>query len=158
MTDHAPKPAVAAMKAISLWQPWASLWLIEGAKLHETRSWPTRHRGPLAVHASKRIVGPEDFLFGEVEEIDKALGISDVPGAWEQMPRGGIIGIVEIVDCQSTAIVTPAPLDLMFGNFEAGRYAWRRAPNPVRLAEPVYCRGFQGIWNLPPNITEKLHD
>jgi hypothetical protein len=42
------------MKAISLWQPWASLW-VSGRKIHETRSWRTRHRGWLAVHAARRI-------------------------------------------------------------------------------------------------------
>jgi hypothetical protein len=38
------------MKALSLWQPWATLVSI-GAKRIETRSWPTKYRGPLAIHA-----------------------------------------------------------------------------------------------------------
>jgi hypothetical protein len=41
------------VRALSLWQPWASL-VAEGIKTIETRSWGTRHRGPLAIHASKR--------------------------------------------------------------------------------------------------------
>lgn len=40
------------MKALSLWQPWASLVAI-GAKTIETRSWSTSYRGPLAIHAAK---------------------------------------------------------------------------------------------------------
>ena len=43
------------MKAISLWQPWGSLWL-SPAKRHETRHWQTRHRGKLLVHAAKKLV------------------------------------------------------------------------------------------------------
>lgn len=39
------------LKALTLTQPWASLVAI-GAKEIETRSWTTRHRGWLAIHAA----------------------------------------------------------------------------------------------------------
>ena len=45
------------MKAISLWQPWASL-IAAGAKPYETRSWaPPRELigQPIAIHAAKKI-------------------------------------------------------------------------------------------------------
>lgn len=42
------------MKALTLWQPWASLVAL-GAKTIETRSWSTRYRGPLAIHASAAV-------------------------------------------------------------------------------------------------------
>ena len=42
------------MKALSLWQPWASL-IAAGVKRFETRHWETRHRGPIAIHAAKRL-------------------------------------------------------------------------------------------------------
>lgn len=41
------------MKAISLWQPWASLVAL-GVKTIETRSWSTKYRGPLTIHAAAR--------------------------------------------------------------------------------------------------------
>ncbi len=41
------------MKAISLWQPWATLVAL-GIKQTETRHWATKHRGQLAIHAAKR--------------------------------------------------------------------------------------------------------
>ena len=41
------------MKAITLRQPWASLVAL-GVKAIETRSWSTRYRGPLAIHAAAR--------------------------------------------------------------------------------------------------------
>lgn len=40
------------MKAISLWQPWASL-MQTGAKTWETRSWKTNYRGPLVICSTK---------------------------------------------------------------------------------------------------------
>jgi hypothetical protein len=39
------------MKALSLYQPYASLIAI-GAKTIETRHWATKYRGPLAIHAT----------------------------------------------------------------------------------------------------------
>lgn len=43
---------IEPMKAITIWQPWAMLIaLLE--KGNETRGWPTKHRGPLAIHAAK---------------------------------------------------------------------------------------------------------
>src|ERR1700694_3122793 len=43
----------SAMKALSLWQPWASL-IAMGLKEFETRHWATSYRGPLVIHAAKR--------------------------------------------------------------------------------------------------------
>lgn len=41
------------MKAITLWQPWATAMAM-GVKRIETRSWFTRHRGDLLICAAKR--------------------------------------------------------------------------------------------------------
>lgn len=46
---------MAELKAVSLWQPWATL-IRAGAKTIETRSWATKHRGRIAIHAAKRPV------------------------------------------------------------------------------------------------------
>lgn len=44
------------MKALTIRQPWASLIAV-GAKSIETRSWPTKYRGELLIHAG--LVRPE---------------------------------------------------------------------------------------------------
>ena len=84
------------MKALSLWQPWASLWC-SPAKIHETRHWPLRHRGKLVVHAAKKFV----------RDVDPALETildSDFGSHWGlELPTGALIGIVAIIDCQPTA-------------------------------------------------------
>lgn len=53
------------MKALTLWQPWASLVAL-GVKTIETRSWSTSHRGPLAIHASKHPIS-EKHVVGDWE-------------------------------------------------------------------------------------------
>lgn len=40
------------MKVISVQQPFATL-LVQGHKIIETRSWKTKHRGPILIHASE---------------------------------------------------------------------------------------------------------
>jgi len=40
------------MKAITIHQPYASL-IACGAKIYETRSWATKYRGKIAIHAGK---------------------------------------------------------------------------------------------------------
>lgn len=41
-------------RTLSVRQPWATL-LVTGVKLTENRSWPTRMRGPLLIHAAGRV-------------------------------------------------------------------------------------------------------
>lgn len=41
------------MRALTLWQPWAQLVAL-GVKVIETRSWGTKYRGPLLIHAAAR--------------------------------------------------------------------------------------------------------
>lgn len=48
------------MKALSIVQPWAHLIEL-GYKTIETRTWPTRYRGPLLIVSSKRKVTAEEY-------------------------------------------------------------------------------------------------
>ncbi len=87
------------MKAITIWQPWASLLAI-GAKRYETRGWATKYRGPIAIHAAKKdpckipLIGLEEFDAAAGEELTKAgLG-----STWFLLPRGEIIATAELVN------------------------------------------------------------
>jgi hypothetical protein len=87
------------MKAITIWQPWASLLAI-GAKKYETRSWPTKYRGTIAIHAAKKdpckipLIGLEKFDAAAGTELERAgLG-----STWFLLPRGKIIATAELVD------------------------------------------------------------
>jgi hypothetical protein len=80
------------MKAISVRQPWA--WLIaSGHKRVENRTWSTRYRGPVLIHASKSPVSEDDAEV--IRVVAGELGIH-IPS---DLPIGGIIGQAEIVDC-----------------------------------------------------------
>ena len=67
---------------------WASL-IVSGAKDVENRTWPTRYRGPVLVHASQR---PDAI---SSDEIERRFGVRLL----STLPLGGIVGLTEIVDC-----------------------------------------------------------
>ena len=85
---------------IAIRQPWA--WLImHGGKDIENRTWPTKVRGRVLIHASKGVTKAE---WRESWEWVRKFR----PEAWAKgcreiqegtIERGGIIGSVEIVDC-----------------------------------------------------------
>lgn len=78
------------MIALSIRQPWAYL-IAAGIKDIENRDWPTKVRGPFAIHAAKA-VPTED----EIADIENEF---DVVIPREKLQYGGIIGVAEIVDC-----------------------------------------------------------
>lgn len=136
------------MKAISLWQPWASLWCSD-AKLHETRHWPTSHRGWLLVHAAKRKI--DDFAGDRLDDICDSLWGHH----WGmELPRGALVGMVNLVGCTSTDMMPighQSTDDYECGDFAEGRYAWRRAAFRV-FATAIPYRGRQGMFEVPDNI------
>lgn len=83
------------MKAISIRQPWA--WLIvNGYKDIENRTWNTKYRGPVLIHAAQGLTRREyDEACAMV--VDRMIQI-DIPEL-EDLDRGGIVGIATITDC-----------------------------------------------------------
>lgn len=140
------------MRAISLWQPWASLWC-SPLKIHETRHWATKHRGWLAVHAAKHF--EKDFPPVFADMLRQQFGAS-----WfNDLPAGAVIGKVNLLDCLPTEHVYPdgalrsfeEERDHRCGDFDSGRFAWKRGEFML-LHEPVPFRGLQAIFNVPDEI------
>ena len=138
------------MKAISLWQPWASLWVC-GRKKFETRSWSTNYGGRLLVHAAKRVVSDiPDELYAICEEEFGLL--------WEgTLPTGALIGVCDRVVCITTEAVLETSQfrqssvddeEAAMGNFAPGRFAWDPF-NMRELDKLVPFRGMQGLFTVP---------
>lgn len=152
------------MKAITLWQPYASLVAIN-KKPHETRSWPTKYRGPIAIHAG---VKPAHELDGMTSEaICMAFGWpydASIAAHIRALPHGAIVATAILTECwkviqhTSTAVILKQsngvgedkiPIDapfLMFGDYGVGRYIWGFA-NIRALPEPIPGKGKQGLWS-----------
>jgi len=125
--------------ALSVRQPWAHA-ILHGGKAVENRSWPTHFRGTIGLHAA-RSMEPKD-----IEAFFRFLEERGLAGSWltrsavETLPRGAVVGLVDIVDCVK---VSTSPW------FE-GPYGFVLA-NP-RAINPIPCRGAQKLFDLPAEL------
>lgn len=124
------------MIALSIRQPWA--WLILNAgKDIENRDWKTPYRGPCLIHASKSGT-KQDYqdAFDFLDSIDLAHLILDIPPR-EQIEKGGIVGMVDIVGCTDTS---DSP-------WFVGDYGFvLRNPKPLSFTP---YKGRLGFFNIP---------
>ena len=132
------------MKAISLWQPWAQA-VVLGVKILETRSWQTTHRGRVVIHAAARLVPLHEL--GEDLRLWRRV-FTESP---RMLPRGKLIGVVDVVQCVSAELVKPDPTNEAMGDFSAGRWAWELA-NAIPFQHPIDWRGRQRIFDVPDRV------
>lgn len=104
--------------ALSIRQPWCHRILHDGKDV-ENRDWSTKFRGPVLIHAGKA------WDDGKPLEADRF-----------ELPRGGIVGVVDIVDC-----VTSMESEWFFGRY--GFVLRNSRPLPF-----VPCRGQLGFFKV----------
>ncbi|MGG4452378.1 ASCH domain-containing protein [Brevibacillus porteri] len=147
------------MKAITIHQPWATLIAL-GEKKFETRSWATKHRGPIAIHAAKK-VDKEICLEEPFRSVLARHGYTA-----DNLPTGAVVAIaqlagsymiyntvdngVHIVRCPNneyefTKVEFIWRPESVFGYFAEGRFAWEMVD--VKQIDPVPAKGQQGLWN-----------
>jgi hypothetical protein len=130
------------MKALSLRQPWASL-ILAGVKVVENRSWSTDHRGLLAIHASA--AAADANVFDDMPAFRELYGIPRLDAA--TLPRGAILGTVELVDCRRYAAL---PRRLKAHPFaQPGCWCWLLA-NPKAFPRPIPATGKLRLWDWTP--------
>ncbi len=147
------------MMCISLWQPWATL-MVMGAKLNETRSWPTSHRGPLAIHAAKKWNRElESLCFQEpfARTLSKLrpneggmFHLEDILA--KVLPFGAIVGVVNVIRClriDTFSVIEPD--ERAFGDYTPGRFMWQTT-SARQLKTPVPYRGAQGLFTIPDSL------
>lgn len=133
------------MRAISLWQPYASAIAL-GVKRIETRHWSTDYRGPLAIHASKRWTR-EQIEFSTVEHT-----LGRLP---PRLPLGQVVAVCELVDVRPTIELETqvSAIERLYGNYEPGRFGWR-LDNIRPLAAPFAFCGRQSFFSVPDELIE----
>jgi len=139
------------MKAYTVIQPWATL-LALGLKSNETRSWPTKHRGPVAIHAGKKI----DKAACRWEPICNALAAHGYDE--HNLPTGAVLATANLSSCRESIAAVPGGYNLAggffvdrteaeFGDFTPGRFAWGMT-DVQQLADPIPAKGQLGLWNF----------
>ena len=126
------------MKAITIWQPYAAA-IRMGLKHYETRSWPTKYRGPIVIHSSvKKPTAREKDLLEKYK-------IST-----ENLEFGVPVAICEIIDCVQITkefIKKQSRTEIDFGNWQVGNYAWK-LKIVKKLNSYSKVNGQQGLWNI----------
>ncbi len=118
-------------KALTIRQPWA--WFIaQGFKDIENRTWATRYRGPLLIHAGKKYDGDE----AAAEDVRKMWNETGAVTMPEILPMGGFVATARLTD-----VVTESN-SLWFG----GPYGFVLLS--VREIQFIAYRGRLGIWNV----------
>lgn len=140
------------MKALSVWQPWASL-IITGHKKIETRSWPAPYsvRGQRIALASTKAVRREQRLAAGDDAFQEQFFLTGLPRI-DDLPMGCVLGTVIISSCRevdSDLMQALQPAEEAFGWYGPGRFAWF-LEDPQPLAIPVPVRGGQGLWEWAP--------
>lgn len=127
------------MKALTICQPYPWLILI-GDKHVENRTWPTRYRGPLAIHA------------GKSREWLDAFDEDNATEAGYPLVFGAVVGICTLADCVHVDQINAGQLDerfpqLIHRDHVGGPYCWVLT-DVRRLVTPVPWRGAQGLFNI----------
>ncbi len=119
--------------ALSIRQPWA--WaILAGHKPVENRTWSTRYRGPLIIHAARMV--------------DEEARAAFVAQGWplpSTLQTGGFVGIARLVDVVSHHESA----------FFTGPRAWVLA-DPVPFQKPIEGRGKLGLFVPPPELRERI--
>jgi activating signal cointegrator 1 len=162
------------MKVVTLQQPFASLYA-KGLKRIETRSWNTKFRGEILIHAASGKKKEFSDLYnswkqpGEIMDNDYFKGVD-----FNDLPFGKIIGKVDIIGTVNTndilqlkkengprfiikidnpidGTVLPnewffSELEFEFGNYNPNRYGWL-SDNAVEFRNPIPAKGQLSLWN-----------
>ena len=90
------------MRALSLWQPHGQAIAL-GLKPFETRGWSTDYRGPLAIHAAKKLFNYKDYPLDYYQEVGRYFKSKDFP--LFALDYGKVICVADLVDCFPTGIL-----------------------------------------------------
>ena len=123
------------MKVLTIKQPWATL-IMKGDKRFEFRSWQTKYRGDLLIHAGKGI--DKDA----VNRLKKYLP--------EELPSGKILGKVKLVDCikcddNFKEMCLKENKDVYAKSTFVEKYAWQ-LDNIEVFDEPIESKGKLSLW------------
>lgn len=132
------------MRALSLWQPWASL-IAFGAKRFETRSYAMGVKGELAIHAAKK--QDRDCLGLCLEEPFRSALVGGGIEKIGDLPFGAVVARVKILGCHRVEDVRDSlsAEERAFGDYRDGRFAWE-FELIEKFDDPIPARGAQGFW------------
>lgn len=131
---------IKEMRALSIAQPWAECIVSKGKNI-ENRSWNTKFRGFLLIHAS----GSKDKV--RFQYCYEDYGLKFDP---ENLAFGSIVGIAEL-----SGVVTKKQLTSKTRKWFYGEYGFVLT-NIIKLKNPVAVNGALSFWKLKGAKLEKV--
>ena len=124
------------MKVLTIKQHWATL-IMQGDKRFEFRSWQTKYRGELLIHAGKGIDKEA------VKRLAKYLP--------ENIPSGKILGKVKLADCikmspEFKEMLLKENKDIYTKSSFEEKYGWQVTDVEV-FKVPIEAKGHLSLWD-----------
>lgn len=144
------------VRVLSLWQPWASLWMAD-LKQGETRHFRNSFTGLIVIHATLYL-DKESALQPVFQKALAKLEMSNI----KRIPLGCALGTCMLQPGKPVEEVrdTLSREELMFGNFEEDGRFWWPATHKEPFAQPVPLKGQQSVpwnWDVPQEL-ESIFD
>jgi hypothetical protein len=145
------------IKALSLYQPWASA--VPGPKGLETRGWDTSYRGPLLICAAQKVM-PFDLLLELGAQEEWCYAMAPIFGYAQDaykfahrvrklLPYGKAVATCNLVATYRTGSLTRKMIgaNYPFGDFSPERYALDLRDRKA-IKEPFPVRGRQKLFDV----------
>ena len=132
------------MKCLSIQQPWADLIAL-GHKDVENRTWSSRYRGPVLLHAGKRFDRGHGLSDSWAVTADRLLVVNRA-----ETRLGVIVGIAEMVGCGGWGQCNCSP-------WFVGPYGFVMR-NPRWFKWPIPWRGQLYFFDVPDDIVADALD
>ena len=153
------------MKVLTLFQPYATL-VVLGVKTIETRSWTTKHRGEIYIHAAaaQDSIGRARWESPKMLKYLDQMGcdISKIGSLYHHLQFGQIIGKVDIVgvtpasEYKEYALDAEVKREMYMGDLSEGRFAWM-LEHAVKFPYGTFVRGQQRIWECKePVLVQRI--
>ena len=133
------------MKVLSVIQPWAQL-IVAGVKTVETRSWSTKYRGALLIHASGSVSVPsKELIVNYRKKIPLELPTMAIIGS---VTLRDVITARDFIDHNTTlGFDDLVAQERILGDLSGERFAWL-LDDPKAFKEPVPAKGALGLWTF----------
>jgi hypothetical protein len=138
------------MKVITLQQPFASLYA-KGLKKIETRSWNTKFRGKILIHASAGKKSINRHLLKMWQSSDLLINTNMNSIKFDDLPFEKIIGCVNIIDVETTENLLKNGIgktnEFYFGDYSENRFGWL-SDIAIEFQNPIPAKGQLSLWNF----------
>jgi hypothetical protein len=146
---------VTELRALSLTPTWCWVVVFLGKRI-ENRHCAFRYRGPLALHASKKIEDYDDVVQFVGRYFGRMLAEKIPPR--EKIPCGGFVGRCQLIDViqqdnqvMARHLAEKHKLDLRWWMGTNGHVL-----EDVKPLEFFPYRGMQGLWRVPVVVQQQL--